>query len=123
MVEGVRMSKPLILVVENDRDICEMLRLVLEEFGYRALIAHSAVEARRFLAGEKPDLLLSDDMMVGERGRDLADYAATLGVPALLISGNPSSQAALDGGPRPFLRKPFHVSTLAQELKRLLAAV
>jgi FixJ family two-component response regulator len=59
--------------------------------------------------------------MIGERGRDLADYAATLGVPALLISGNPYSHQALDGGARPFLRKPFPVAKLAEQLERLLA--
>jgi len=52
-----------ILVVDDDRDIVESMRLVLEHEGYEVLAAYNAEQAMELVRSERPDLILLDVMM------------------------------------------------------------
>lgn len=52
-----------IMVVDDDSNICELLRLYLEKEGFDAVIARDGAEAVAMFDGEKPDLMLLDVMM------------------------------------------------------------
>ncbi|MCI9669763.1 MAG: response regulator, partial [Oscillospiraceae bacterium] len=54
------MSIGKILVCDDDRNICELLRLYLEKEGYTVTIANDGEEALSKFAAEPPDLILLD---------------------------------------------------------------
>ena len=60
-----------VLLVDDDRDICEVLQFVLEGQGAVVTVAASAAEALAALERSMPDVLLSDIAMPGETGYDL----------------------------------------------------
>jgi signal transduction histidine kinase/CheY-like chemotaxis protein len=60
-----------VLVVDDDRDICEVLQFVLESRGAVVTLANSAAEALSALELSMPDVLLSDIAMPGDNGYDL----------------------------------------------------
>ncbi len=57
------MAKAKIMVVDDDPDVVEILRLVLENADYEVEAAHSAPEALEKVSEVKPDLILLDVMM------------------------------------------------------------
>ena len=52
-----------IMVVDDDSNICELLRLYLEKEGFEAVIASNGQKALDMFDAEKPDLMLLDVMM------------------------------------------------------------
>ncbi|MCJ7441530.1 MAG: response regulator [Thermoanaerobaculaceae bacterium] len=57
------MSKVKILTVDDDRDLVEALRIVLESGGYDVVAAHDAETGLEKVRSERPDLVLLDVMM------------------------------------------------------------
>ena len=57
------MSGNKIMVVDDDSNICELLRLYLEKEGFDAVIAPNGMKALEMFDTEKPDLILLDVMM------------------------------------------------------------
>ncbi len=118
---------PMILVVDDDKDILLLAKIMLESYGYRVTIADSGEEALENIAGDRPDLVLLDAIMPGlhgwdvcrtlKRGEDTRDipviiFTALLQeVDLMLAEGNKA-----DG----YLRKPFTSKTLIDAVERLL---
>jgi len=61
--EGPAVAQAKIMVVDDDPDVVEILRLVLETAGYEVVAANSAPEALDKVPGFCPDLILLDVMM------------------------------------------------------------
>jgi two-component system OmpR family response regulator len=102
-----------ILIVEDDPDVCSILVDIIEDVGYRVTSAKNGGEARAILAGSNVDLMVRDQLMASEGGQQLADYAKSLGIPALLISGAADSIDELEVGQYSFseiLAKPKRVA-------------
>jgi DNA-binding NtrC family response regulator len=104
-----------VLIVENDGNIRDLLAMALREFGYRVSMASDGIAARGILATSMVDLLLADVIMPGEMGQHLAEHAKTLGVPSLLMSGEPVTKEALKDN-HAFIGKP-------EQIVRALATV
>jgi DNA-binding NtrC family response regulator len=109
-----------VLVVENDGHIRDLLAMALREDGYRVSSAPDGVGARAALAVTKVDLLLADVVMPGETGLHLAEHAKTLGVPALLMSGELATKEALKDH-KAFIGKPFKLHDLREKISQFLA--
>jgi len=116
-----------VLVVEDEPAILTMCTIMLEKFGYRVLGAGTPGEALE-LAGEHAgeiDLLLSDVIMPGMNGRDLAEQLHSLypGMKILFMSGYTSNMLAhrgvLDDGMN-FIQKPFSAKNLAAKVRNAL---
>ena len=114
------MANPHILVVEDDDDVRDTLQMVLHEFGYRVSAAENAATARVVLAHRHVDLLITDEMMRGERGRQLAQHARSLRVPCLLMSADNETKRQFAEGQQPFLCKPFLIEQLREAVVRVL---
>jgi CheY-like chemotaxis protein len=56
-------TKPKILIVDDDPDIVESMRIVLESHGYNVVSAASAEEGATKLSAERPNLIVLDVMM------------------------------------------------------------
>jgi DNA-binding NtrC family response regulator len=110
-----------ILIVENDYMVLEMLGELLKRLGYRASIAGEGNEARAILSRENVDLLLADELLPGERGHELAEYARSIGVPALLMSADEEIKRAMERARENFIGKPFRMEALDQQITDILA--
>lgn len=56
-------NKPKILIVDDEENICELVRLYIEKEGFDAIIANDGQEAVAKFNKEKPDLILLDIML------------------------------------------------------------
>ncbi|MBE6754666.1 MAG: response regulator transcription factor, partial [Ruminococcaceae bacterium] len=57
-----------ILIVDDDHNICELLRLYTEKEGYTVVLAHDGKSAVEIFEAEKPDLILLDIMLPEQDG-------------------------------------------------------
>jgi PAS domain S-box-containing protein len=117
-----------ILLTEDDPDVRHMLDMLLTSAGHRVLTAENparALEASAAFDG-RIDLLLTDVVMPGGTGRELAREITRLrpDLRILYISGYPeygaTSGNVLEPGV-PFLAKPFTRDVLIQKINEMLA--
>ena len=82
-------SKPIILCVDDEPNSLVLRKLVLQKAGYGVLTANSAVAALDVLASSQVDLVLSDQLMPGLTGTELARQIKNRwpSLPVILISG------------------------------------
>jgi DNA-binding response OmpR family regulator len=112
-----------VLVVDDEAQVCEMVRDALVEFGYEVAVASGGLEALGLMASFGPDAVLLDVLMPGMSG---ADVLARLrqehpGVAVVMLTGNQDQDAArqlLANGAFDYIRKPFDL----QVLERVMAA-
>ena len=112
-----------LLVVDDEADLADLLRFVLEEAGYRVAVAGDGRAALRRLAEGGCDLVVSDVMMPFLDGAGLA--AAMRADPALrdipLVLMSAAHAAAAQRAPHAaFLLKPFDVSVILATVTRLI---
>jgi len=113
-------NAPLILVVEDDYDVRITIARFLEELGYRLVLANEVSVGANILRATRPILVITDMKMRGGSGLELAKLAYALGVPALLISGEPATLLEHGDGPMPFLQKPFRLAELAARIEEII---
>jgi len=114
-----------VLVAEDEEQVREMIKDVLESAGYRVLMARSTDEAMAIAArpDESLDVLVTDVAMPGGSGQLLA-RRLTLSRPSmqvLFISGYPSRLVDDAGMPAArFLQKPFSMDQLLRDIEEML---
>lgn len=120
------MSPRRILVVDDELSNAEVLALVLQEEGFHVTVAGDGRQALQRMEQAAPDLLITDYMMPGMSGVELARAVRLLPqyetLPVLLMSG--AAGSALAAQPRDFdafLRKPFDIEALLKAVRALLA--
>ena len=114
-----------ILVVDDEKDLCEILQFNLESEGFSIEVAYSGEEAL-----SKPiesfDLLLLDVMMGGMSGFKLADKIRKeleLSVPIIFLTARETENDLLTGfnlGADDYLSKPFSIKELVARIKAVL---
>jgi len=112
--------QPLILVVEDDADVCSVLCIFLEDMQHRVAIANELSTGAEILENLNPALLIVDIMLQDGNGNDLAKLARAKNIPVLLMSGELQSIKRLHEENAPFLQKPFRLSELEEGVKKLL---
>lgn len=115
--------KKVILCVDDEENSLLLRKLVLEKSGYAVLTAGSARQALEILGLQPVDLVLSDQLMPGENGTELARRikATRPGLPVVLISGVnevPSDASFADL----FISKVEGPENLFQRISEVLAA-
>ena len=104
------MANEKILVVDDDTNICELLRLYLTKEGYQVTVANDGEEGLEKFNQVKPDMVLLDVMMPGEDGFAVCRRIRSLTeVPILFLSARTDEAAVLEGwasGADDFLSKP-----------------
>jgi PAS domain S-box-containing protein len=118
-----------VLVVEDDVPVRSIMKRTLEDAGYRVLETGSAAEALEIVGQNNRtiSLILTDVIMPGQSGRELADRIATLSprIPVLFISGYTDGDIERRGLLRPgaaFLQKPVTPDALVRAVQRQLEA-
>lgn len=118
-------SSPHLLVVDDHRDIRELLARYLREQGMRVTLAASGEELRRLMKTTSPDLVVLDIMMPGEDGlslcRFLREHHASLPVILLTALGEDTDRiVGLEMGADDYLTKPFNPRELLARVKAVL---
>ncbi len=121
-------NRETILLVEDEPAVQLLERRVLEMGKYTVLVASTGAEALRLLDehADEIDLLLTDVVMPGMCGRELAERAAARrpGLPALFLSGYTPDEVLRQGVQAEaawFLQKPFTPSSLLTKVREVLA--
>src|SRR5271165_5204891 len=86
-----------ILVVDDEKSICELLEITFRKEGHRVEIAHNVAEARRKLESSLYDIIISDVRMPGATGVELLKFAREIAPDSyfVLITGVPTLETAI----------------------------
>jgi two-component system, OmpR family, phosphate regulon response regulator PhoB len=113
-----------ILIVEDDPDICDLLKRVLESDGYEVETASDSAGALKAVAEGPPDLVLLDVVLGGEDGRDLlVKLRQKSDVPAVFLTGRGLEGDRIAGlrmGADDYIVKPFSRGELSARIETVL---
>ena len=129
-------AKPMILLVDDDADFVAINRHVLEAGGYRVMACYDSQEALAMLAGQVPDLIITDLVMKSldagfEFSRQIKSDPRLAGVP-VIIATSVSSTMGYDFRPQrqqdlaamgvdAYFDKPIEPKALLSKVRDLLA--
>ncbi len=115
------MANHTILVIDDDLDMREVLRYVLNDIGYDMVACSNGREALDWLETHTPAIILVDLMMPVMNGREFlkekAKIAALRPIPTLVMSASVYLEEFPDGK---FLKKPFDLHMLREVLLKTL---
>jgi two-component system phosphate regulon response regulator PhoB len=121
------LTKPLVLVVEDEAALATMLRYNLEKQGYRVEEATDGQEALTRIAEAQPDLVLLDWMLPQMSGlevcRQIRRRSATRDLPVIMVTARTDDQDAVRGlntGADDYIAKPFSMDALLARIRALL---
>ncbi len=99
-----------VLVVEDERDIRDLLRRYLEREGHAVLSTGTGAEALRLLYESAPDLVLLDLGLPDIDGLDVLSAATTVSIPVIALTARSSVEDRIRGlerGADDYVTKPF----------------
>jgi two-component system alkaline phosphatase synthesis response regulator PhoP len=115
------------MLVDDEPHVLEVLRVTLEDLGFRLLEAQDGPGALALAEKEHPDLIVLDVMLPSMNGLDvcraLKQSSGTGNTPVILLtarSGEEDAKAGMDAGADRYLTKPFSPLTLLTEVVKLL---
>ena len=117
-----------IMVVDNEPDIVDLTRTVLELGGYNVVTAYSGEECLRLLEKEKVDLVLLDIMMPGMSGWDVFNRINKKSIKikvafmSVLEISDRRKQVLIEEGLADYIMKPFDKDTLLDRVDKILQA-
>src|SRR5918992_2101549 len=114
------MSRPVVLVAEDDASVRLTLEFVLRDGGFEVLFAHDGEEALRIARDSLPSAILLDQVMPKMDGKEvlsaLRDHEPTSGIPVFVLTG--MDRGSADEWPDAhFVGKPFSPGDLGSQLK------
>lgn len=119
------MKPPLILVVDDDRNMRELLAHHLGQAGYRVLVAEDALVAGRHVLETPPDLMILDIEMPYMNGIDflrlLKEDPSIPRFPVLALSAYPQHEDVVTLMGSRFLFKPIRAEVFLDAVKKALA--
>lgn len=117
-----------ILILDDDKDILEILTLILTESGYEISSQSQGNRIFEEIEEFKPDLILMDVRLDNMDGmaicRDIKENILYKHLPVILISATHDLERALDlpGAPNDYLAKPFDIDVLLSKVEQHLRA-
>lgn len=118
------MNPPRILVVDDDANICEVLRLYMEHEGYSLVFAANGSEALNKFNAENPDLVILDIMLPVINGMEVCKLIRTRSrCPILMITAKDTVDDKVQGletGADDYVVKPFDPKEVVARVKALL---
>ena len=124
----IQMSeKKKILVVDDDSTLQTMLRMGLENCGYRVFLANNGREGLEKIQSEKLDLIITDILMPVMDGytfyKEVRRNKATESIPVLMLTVKNNMRDALETlGVNFFLSKPFDPDQLLATISKLFSS-
>lgn len=116
-----------LLIVDDEKDIVDLVAYNLEREGYEVLKAYDGEGALRIVRAKSPDLVILDLMLPGIQGvevcKRLRRDPATSAVPVIMLTakgGEVDKVLGLEVGADDYLTKPFSVKELVARVKAVL---
>lgn len=113
-----------LLVVDDDREICDLIRHFFERHGYRVTAAHDEAQMQAQLRRRDFDLVVLDVMLPGRNGLELCrDIRARSRVPIIMVTavGETTDRiVGLEMGADDYLAKPFDPRELLARVRAVI---
>lgn len=118
------MDEQKIMIVDDDKNICELLRLYFEKEGFKTQTANDGASAVEMVKSDRPDLILLDIMMPGLDGwqvcREIRKFSE---VPIIMLSAKGETfdkVLGLELGADDYIVKPFDSKEVVARVKAVL---
>lgn len=122
----INSSLPSVLIVDDNKDLCNMLRLQLED-NYNIYMANDGVEGLKKVSLYHPDVVVTDQMMPNMDGMEMLQHIrkdfqiSHIPVIILTAKGNDDARtAAISKGASAYITKPFSKDYLMARIEQLL---
>jgi DNA-binding response OmpR family regulator len=114
-----------VLIVDDDHELVDGLRMVLERQGYRVLRASNGQEGKAVIYNQRPDLVILDMMMPRMGGYPVLEHfkGKPDAPPIIMITANEGSRHKAYAeylGVVDYIRKPFAMERLVETVNRVL---
>jgi phosphate regulon transcriptional regulator PhoB len=127
MEEQSRNSSFRILIVDDEKDLVDLLSYNLEKEGYAVLRAYDGDEALKIIRSRKPDLILLDLMLPGIQGMEICRIVRknpeTAALPIIMLTARGEEVdriVGLEMGADDYVTKPFSVRELLARVRAVL---
>ena len=118
------MQREKILVVDDDKNICELLRIYLEKEGYVVVMAHNGLDAVNTFNTDNPDLVLLDIMLPQLDGWQVCrEIRKTSEKPIIMLTAKDEvfdKVLGLELGADDYVTKPFDTKEIVARIKAVL---
>ncbi|WP_428065804.1 response regulator [Candidatus Proelusimicrobium volucris] len=118
--------KKRIVIIEDERDILELLNMILSRSGYEVYLCDNGRNALDLIRKVRPHLVLLDVMLPGYDGKAIASAMSKdedlQGASIMIVSALEESEKMFTGNPqvKDFCLKPFRTSVLVEKVKRIM---
>ena len=116
-----------IMVVDDDQNICELLRLYLEKENYSVVIANDGKQGLEMFGKENPDLILLDIMLPGLDGWQVCrEIRKTSQCPIIMLTAKGEvfdKVLGLELGADDYVVKPFEAKEVVARIKAVLRRI
>ena len=113
-----------VLIVDDDKNICELLRLYLEKDGYATVIANDGDEAVKAFNAQEPDIILLDVMLPKLDGWQVCrEIRKTSQVPIIMLTAKGETFDKVFGlelGADDYITKPFDAKEVVARIKAVM---
>ena len=113
-----------ILVVDDDYNICELIRLYLDKEGYQVIIANDGLKAMDLFKAEAPSLVVLDIMLPGIDGWQVCrEIRRISNIPIIMLTAKGETfdkVLGLELGADDYMVKPFEAKELIARIKAVL---
>ena len=120
--------KPLVLIVDDDRELVDLIKFNFEQRGWNLLVSYDGMDAILKINHDKPDIVISDIMMPGVDGYSLLETVKNdpelKNIPFIFISGKKTIESKVRGlqeGADDYIVKPFVFEELFARAKAHLS--
>jgi DNA-binding response OmpR family regulator len=118
-------EQKLILIVDDDRELVDAMRAVLERQGYRIIQAHDGHQGKQAIYNQRPDLVILDMMMPRMGGYPVLEHFKDKqdAPPIIMVTANEGSRHKVYAeylGVIDYIRKPFAMERLLDTVNRAL---
>ncbi len=118
------MQKEKIFIVDDEKNICDLLRMYLEKEGYAVAMAHNGVDAVSMFSSENPDLVLLDVMLPGLDGWQVCrEIRKVSEKPIIMLTAKDEvfdKVLGLELGADDYVTKPFDTKEIIARIKAVL---
>lgn len=123
--KGQKMKKK-ILIVEDEEDILYLGKIRLEDAGYKVLFANNTKDAMDIVAKNKPDLVLLDLLLPGERGEEFckrmkaAEELSRIPIILFTATAQKVDDKVKETGADDGIMKPFNPDALLRKIDKFI---
>ncbi len=112
-----------ILIVEDDKNISDLINLSLTKTGYNCECSYDGIEAADLIESNQYDLVLLDIMLPGADGFELIEYIKAMNIPVIMITAKSRVEDKVKGfklGADDYITKPFELAELTARIENIL---